>query len=86
MRLREYVRSRPKAVFFAVATLTIGSALGVAAATAVQLHSGAWPEASIKEALAACDSSVAANVVGISFDTTGSTPVFTDKNDPGIAC
>ena len=51
MRLREYVRSRPKAVFFAVATLTIGSALGVAAATAVQLHSGAWPEASIKEAV-----------------------------------
>jgi L-ribulokinase len=37
-------------------------------------------EASIKEALAACDSSVAANVVGISFDTTGSTPALTDAN------
>jgi L-ribulokinase len=37
-------------------------------------------EASIKEALASCDSSVAANVVGISFDTTGSTPALTDVN------
>lgn len=37
-------------------------------------------EASIKEALAACDSSVAASVVGISFDTTGSTPALTDAN------
>ena len=37
-------------------------------------------ETSIKEALAACDPSVAANVVGISFDTTGSTPALTDAN------
>src|ERR1035437_6543145 len=42
-------------------------------------------EASIKEALAACDSSVAANVVGISFDTTGSTPALTDASGTPLA-
>jgi L-ribulokinase len=42
-------------------------------------------ETSIKEALAACDPSVAANVVGISFDTTGSTPALTDKNGTPLA-
>lgn len=42
-------------------------------------------EASIKEALAACDPSVAANVVGISFDTTGSTPALTDANGTPLA-
>ncbi|HBL72084.1 MAG TPA: ribulokinase, partial [Bacteroidales bacterium] len=35
-------------------------------------------EGAVKEALAKCDPSVAANVIGMSFDTTGSTPVFTD--------
>jgi len=42
-------------------------------------------EASIKEALAVCDPSVAANVVGISFDTTGSTPALTDANGTPLA-
>jgi L-ribulokinase len=37
-------------------------------------------ENAVKEALTKCDSSVAENVIGMSFDTTGSTPVFTDKN------
>lgn len=37
-------------------------------------------EATVKEALGKCDPEVAANVVGIAFDTTGSTPVFTDEN------
>lgn len=37
-------------------------------------------ENAVKEALSKCDASVAKNVVGMSFDTTGSTPVFTDKN------
>ncbi|MDP4277402.1 MAG: ribulokinase [Bacteroidota bacterium] len=36
-------------------------------------------EASVKEALSKCDPSVAEQVIGMSFDTTGSTPVFTDK-------
>ena len=36
-------------------------------------------EASVKEALAKCPEGTAAKVAGISFDTTGSTPVFTDK-------
>lgn len=36
-------------------------------------------EASVKDALSQCDPSVAENVIGMSFDTTGSTPVFTDK-------
>ncbi|MDR0418920.1 MAG: ribulokinase [Prevotellaceae bacterium] len=42
-------------------------------------------EASIKECLAACSPDVARNVVGISFDTTGSTPVLTDKNGTPLA-
>lgn len=36
-------------------------------------------ENAVKEALSKCDPSVAENVIGMSFDTTGSTPVFTDK-------
>ncbi len=50
MRLREFLRSRPKAVLFAAAALTIGCALGVAAVATGQVHSGAWPMASIKVA------------------------------------
>ena len=42
-------------------------------------------EGAVKEALSKCDHSVAANVVGMSFDTTGSTPVFTDKNGTPLA-
>ncbi len=37
-------------------------------------------EATVKEALGKCGPEVAENVVGIAFDTTGSTPVFTDEN------
>jgi len=36
-------------------------------------------EATVKESLAKCPAGTAENVVGIAFDTTGSTPVFTDK-------
>lgn len=36
-------------------------------------------EASVREVLGSCPAEVAANVVGIAFDTTGSTPVFTDS-------
>ncbi|MCW3785601.1 ribulokinase [Plebeiibacterium sediminum] len=42
-------------------------------------------EATITEALAKCDASVAENVVGISFDTTGSTPALTDANGTPLA-
>jgi len=42
-------------------------------------------EASIVEALSKCDASVAKSVVGISFDTTGSTPALTDKNGTPLA-
>lgn len=42
-------------------------------------------EDSIKEALAKCDASVAQNVVGISFDTTGSTPALTDAYGTPLA-
>jgi len=42
-------------------------------------------EASIKEALSKCDASVAENVVGIAFDTTGSTPALTDANGTPLA-
>jgi L-ribulokinase len=42
-------------------------------------------EQSIKEALSKCDKSVAENVVGISFDTTGSTPALTDVNGTPLA-
>ena len=36
-------------------------------------------EASVTEALSKCNPEVAKNVVGIAFDTTGSTPAFTDE-------
>ncbi len=39
----------------------------------------------VREALKQCPPDVAANVVGISFDTTGSTPVFTDENGTPLA-
>lgn len=42
-------------------------------------------EASVKEALAECSPEVAANVVGIAFDTTGSTPAFTDESGTPLA-
>ncbi len=42
-------------------------------------------EATITEALAQCDASVAENVVGISFDTTGSTPALTDGSGTPLA-
>ena len=37
-------------------------------------------EASVKDALAVAPAEVAENIVGIAFDTTGSTPVLTDAN------
>jgi len=42
-------------------------------------------EASVKEALDQCPAGVAENVVGISFDTTGSTPALTDENGTPLA-
>ena len=51
MRFSEYMQSRRKVVFFAAAALTIGGALGVAAAATGHLHTGPWPMASIKEAV-----------------------------------
>lgn len=42
-------------------------------------------EESVKEALAKCPAGVAENVVGISFDTTGSTPALTDENGTPLA-
>ncbi|HQN92727.1 MAG TPA: ribulokinase [Prolixibacteraceae bacterium] len=42
-------------------------------------------EASIIEALSKCDPSVAKNVTGIAFDTTGSTPALTDNNGTPLA-
>jgi len=42
-------------------------------------------EASVKEALSKCSSEVAENVVGIAFDTTGSTPAFTDESGTPLA-
>jgi len=42
-------------------------------------------ETTIKEALSHCESSVAENVTGISFDTTGSTPALTDENGTPLA-
>ena len=41
--------------------------------------------ATITEALSKCDSSVAKNIVGISFDTTGSTPALTDASGTPLA-
>ncbi len=42
-------------------------------------------EATITEALSKCDAAIAENVVGISFDTTGSTPALTDGNGTPLA-
>ncbi|OIP84885.1 MAG: ribulokinase [Porphyromonadaceae bacterium CG2_30_38_12] len=42
-------------------------------------------ELTVKEALSKCPSGTAETVVGIGFDTTGSTPVFTDKNGTPLA-
>ena len=42
-------------------------------------------EAGVKEALSECAPEVAANVVGIAFDTTGSTPAFTDETGTPLA-
>ena len=42
-------------------------------------------EATVKDALAQCPDGTAPNVVGIAFDTTGSTPVLTDKSGTPLA-
>lgn len=42
-------------------------------------------EGTITDALSKCDANVAENVVGISFDTTGSTPALTDANGTPLA-
>lgn len=42
-------------------------------------------ESSVKEALAQCPADTARQVVGIAFDTTGSTPVLTDKEGTPLA-
>lgn len=42
-------------------------------------------ESSINEALSKCSRVVAENVIGIAFDTTGSTPVFVDGNATPLA-
>ena len=42
-------------------------------------------EGTVKEALSKCPAGVAENVVGIAFDTTGSTPAFTDKSGTPLA-
>lgn len=42
-------------------------------------------EATIKESLAQCPAGTAEKVVGIAFDTTGSTPVLTDQNGTPLA-
>lgn len=42
-------------------------------------------EASVKEALAQCPAGTAENVVGMAFDTTGSTPGFTDATGTPLA-
>jgi L-ribulokinase len=42
-------------------------------------------EESVKEALGKCPAGTAQQVVGIAFDTTGSTPVFTDKAGTPLA-
>lgn len=42
-------------------------------------------EASVREALSKADPSVAGSVVGLSFDTTGSTPVMVDQNGTPLA-
>jgi L-ribulokinase len=42
-------------------------------------------ESTVKEALAMCPSGTAEQVVGIAFDTTGSTPIFTDATGTPLA-
>lgn len=42
-------------------------------------------EATVKEALAACPQGTAEKVIGIAFDTTGSTPAFTDATGTPLA-
>ncbi|WP_036877568.1 ribulokinase [Xylanibacter oryzae] len=42
-------------------------------------------EATVTEALSKCAAGVAENVVGIAFDTTGSTPAFTDETGTPLA-
>lgn len=42
-------------------------------------------EGTVKEALAQCPAGTAENVVGIAFDTTGSTPAFTDATGTPLA-
>lgn len=42
-------------------------------------------EVSVREALAQCPAGTAGQVVGIAFDTTGSTPAFTDENGTPLA-
>lgn len=42
-------------------------------------------EYTVKDALSKCPAGTAENVVGIAFDTTGSTPVFTDRNGVPLA-
>ena len=42
-------------------------------------------EGTVKEALAKCPAGTAAQVVGIAFDTTGSTPAFTDEQGTPLA-
>lgn len=42
-------------------------------------------EATVTEALSKCAAGVADNVVGIAFDTTGSTPAFTDETGTPLA-
>lgn len=42
-------------------------------------------EGSVKEALANCPAGTAENVIGIAFDTTGSTPAFTDETGTPLA-
>lgn len=42
-------------------------------------------EYTVKDALSKCPAGTTENVVGMAFDTTGSTPVFTDKNGTPLA-
>lgn len=42
-------------------------------------------ESSVREALAACPAGTAEQVVGLAFDTTGSTPAFTDESGTPLA-
>ncbi len=42
-------------------------------------------EYTVKDALSKCPAGTAENVVGMAFDTTGSTPVFTDKSGTPLA-